>query len=108
MQVIPLGRRAPHVAPLRGRPAVVDHHRWESGFKLDIPKVHSLGPEEFLDWIGVVEEILDFKDVLDDKRVSLVATRFRGQAAASWQPLKVSRSRSRKEKILSWRIKKNT
>ena len=67
----------PLVAPLEGRPAVADHRRWELGFKLDILEFHkSLEPEEFLDWIGAVEEILDFKDIPDDKRVSLVATHF--------------------------------
>ncbi|KAL0736269.1 hypothetical protein Bca4012_012479 [Brassica carinata] len=30
-----------------------DNHRWESGFKLDLPEFHgSLQPEELLDWIS--------------------------------------------------------
>lgn len=58
-------------------PRQEDNRCWESGFKLDIPEFHgSLQPEEFLDWIGAVEEILEFKEVPDNKRVSLVATRF--------------------------------
>ncbi|CAL9001111.1 unnamed protein product [Prunus brigantina] len=35
-----------------------------------------------------IEEVLDFKDVPQDKRVPLVATRFRGRATAWWQQLK--------------------
>jgi hypothetical protein len=39
-------------------------NRWESGFKLDIPKFNEgLQPEEILDWIAAVEEVLDFKGV---------------------------------------------
>ena len=33
--------------------------------------------EEFLDWVAAVEEILDFKGVLKDQQVSLVAAKFR-------------------------------
>jgi hypothetical protein len=39
-------------------------------------------PEEFLDWVAAVEEILDFKRVPEDRRVSLVATKFWDRVAA--------------------------
>lgn len=43
-----------------------DNHRWESGFKLDLPDFHgSLQPEELFDWISSVEELLAFKQVPD-------------------------------------------
>ena len=78
-------------------------NRWESGFKLDIPEFKGcLQPEEFLDWVAAVEEILEFKEVPQDKRVSLVATKFRGRAAAWWQQLKQSRIRQGKSKINTW------
>jgi hypothetical protein len=36
-------------------------NRWESGFKLHIPKFNGgLQPEEFLDWIAAIEEVLEF------------------------------------------------
>jgi len=38
-----------------------------------------LRPEEFLDWVAPVEEVLDFKEVFDDRRVSLVATKLVGR-----------------------------
>ena len=58
-------------------------NKWESGFKLDIPEFKGcLQPKEFLDWVAAVEEILEFKEVPQDKRVSLVETKFRGRAAA--------------------------
>ena len=58
--------------------------------------------EEFLDWIFAVEEVLEFKEVPANKRVPLVATRFRGRAAAWWQQLKLNRARTGKRKIDTW------
>ena len=61
-------------------------------------------PEEFLDWVAAVEEILEFKEVPQDKRVSLVVTKFKGRAAAWWQQLKQSCIRQGKSKINTWEI----
>ena len=36
----------------------------------------TLKPEEFMDWLATVEEILEFKGVPEGQRVPLVATRF--------------------------------
>jgi hypothetical protein len=69
-------------------------NRWESGFKLDIPEFNwVLQPEEFLDWIAAVEEVLEFKEVPEDRQVSLFATKFWGRATVWWQQLKQSRTR---------------
>ena len=71
--------------------------------RTEISEFHgSLRPEEFLDWLAMVEEILDFKDVTENKCVPLVATRLRGRATAWWQQLKLTRTRLGKEKIISW------
>jgi hypothetical protein len=87
----------------RRPPAQAHANRWESGFKLDIPEFsEGMQPEEFLDWVAAMEEILEFKEVPDDKRVPLVATKFRGRAAAWWQQLKQTRMREGKAKITSW------
>jgi hypothetical protein len=60
-------------------------NRWESGFKLDIPEFNrGLQPEEFLNWIVAIEEVLEFKGVPEDRRVSLVTTKFHGQATVWW------------------------
>ena len=90
----------------REKPLVsYNSNRWEFGFKLDIPEFKGcLQPEEFLDWVAAVEEILEFKEVPQDKRVSLVATKFRGRAAAWWQQLKQSHIRQGKSKINTWEI----
>ncbi|CAA7029167.1 unnamed protein product [Microthlaspi erraticum] len=79
-----------------------DNHRWESGFRLELPEFSgSLQVDEFLDWVNTTEELLTFKSVPDDMRVSLVATRFKGRASAWWQQLKVQRANSGKNRINS-------
>jgi hypothetical protein len=81
------------------------HHanRWKSGFKLYISKFSGgMQPEEFMDWVVVVKEILDLKGVPKDRRVSLVTTKFWHRAAAWWQQLKQASVRQGKLKITSW------
>ena len=42
--------------------------RWDARLKIDIPEFQgSVQPEEFLDWIYAVEEVLDFKEVPENK-----------------------------------------
>ncbi|KAL5799431.1 hypothetical protein ACOSQ4_032315 [Xanthoceras sorbifolium] len=61
--------------PRRGARALKDGRRWESGMRTEIPEFQSnLLPEEFLDWLGVVEEILNFKNMPANARVALVGT----------------------------------
>ena len=88
----------------REKPSVsYNSNKWESRFKLNIPKFKGcLQPEEFLDWVAAVEEILEFKEVSQDKRVSLVATQFRGCVAIWWQQLKQGRICQGKSKINTW------
>ncbi|PKI58870.1 hypothetical protein CRG98_020769 [Punica granatum] len=63
-----------------------DGRRWESGMRTEIPEYHgSLKPEEFLDWLATIEEILKFKGVPEDKRVPLVAIRLRDRTTTWWQ-----------------------
>ncbi|XP_026460053.1 uncharacterized protein LOC113360809 [Papaver somniferum] len=66
---------------------------WESSFRIDIPEFHGSGltPEDCIDWFSIVEEVLEFKRVPDDRVVPIVATRFRGRAAVWWRQLKASR-----------------
>lgn len=79
---------------------VLPPQRWEAGFRLDIPEfTGSLNAGDFIDWLNMVEEILDFKQVPDDMRVPLVATRFKNRASAWWSQLKESRRHSGKSRI---------
>ena len=71
--------------------------------RTEISEFHgSLQPEEFLDWLATVEEILEFKGVAENKRVPLLATRLRGRAIAWWQQLKLTHTRLGKAKIATW------
>ncbi|KAI3505941.1 hypothetical protein L1887_28268 [Cichorium endivia] len=83
----------------------VDNRRWEARMRVDIPEFDgvSLNPEGFIDWLATVEEVFEFKEVPENKRVSLIATRLRGRASAWWQQLKLTRDRLGKSKILTWR-----
>lgn len=77
--------------------------RCEAGFKVELPDFHgTLSPEDLIDWITNVEELLEFKNVPAHRRVALVATRFKGRASTWWQQLKQKRAREGKEKISSW------
>lgn len=83
--------------------------RWDSGFWVEIPEFSgNLSTEEFLDWVSSIEEILEFKRILGDQCVPLIASRFKNRAMAWWQKIKESRRRSGKPRIDSWeRLKKH-
>ncbi|CAL9217068.1 unnamed protein product, partial [Arabidopsis halleri] len=77
--------------------------RWEASFRLDIPEFHGgIRGDSLLDWIVSVEEILEFKNVPENRRVPLVATKFRGHAASWWLQTKSTRARNGKTAIQSW------
>jgi hypothetical protein len=55
---------------------------WEAGVKLDISEFQGcLQPEEFLDWVIIVEEDLDFKWLFDEQLISLVVHELWGKVA---------------------------
>lgn len=59
---------------------------WEFGIKVDISEFYDgIEVDEFLNWLATVEEILDYKEVPDNKSVPLVATRLCGRSATWWQ-----------------------
>ena len=69
----------------------------------DIPKFEGkLGPDEFLDWLRTVEKVFDYKDIPEDKRVKLVASKLRKYASIWWANLVAKRARKGKDKIRSW------
>ncbi|EOA32275.1 hypothetical protein CARUB_v10015536mg [Capsella rubella] len=70
---------------------------------LDIPEFHGgISGDSLLDWFVTVDELLDFKSVPDNRRVSLVAPKFRGHAASWWQQTKLTRARNWKAPIQTW------
>ncbi|GKD15109.1 hypothetical protein Tco_1199516 [Tanacetum coccineum] len=82
-----------------------ENRRWELGMRVNIPKFDgdTLNPEGFIDWLVAVEEVFEFKEVPENKRVSLIATKLRGRVSAWWQQLKLTRERVGKPRITSWR-----
>ncbi|PWA53208.1 reverse transcriptase domain-containing protein [Artemisia annua] len=85
-----------------------DDRRWESGLRVNIPEFDgdTLNPEGFIDWLVAVEEVFEFKEVPENKKVSLIATRLRGRASAWWQQLKLTPERVGKPRVTTWRKKK--
>ncbi|XP_076902401.1 uncharacterized protein LOC143557144 [Bidens hawaiensis] len=80
------------------------NRRWDAGIQTDIPEFDgtSLDPEGFNDWLATIEEVFEFREVLENKRVPLIATRLRGRASAWWQQLKLTRNRLGKSRIVTW------
>ncbi|KAL6543474.1 hypothetical protein OROHE_010096 [Orobanche hederae] len=77
--------------------------RWEQGFRIEILEfTGSLDPAEFLDWLHITDDIMEFIQVSEDRRVGLIATRFRGRATAWWQQIRATRARQGRSKISSW------
>nr|GFC76679.1 reverse transcriptase domain-containing protein [Tanacetum cinerariifolium] len=81
-----------------------DDRRWESGMRVNIPEFYgnTLNPEGFIDWLVIVEEVFEFKEVPEKKRVPLIATKLRGRASAWWQQLKLTRERVGKSRVTDW------
>ena len=71
-----------------------DRKAWESGMRTKVPEFQgSLQPTEFIDWLCTVEEVIEFKGVLEEMKAYLIATRLRGRAAVWWQQFKLTKSR---------------
>ncbi|KAL8508531.1 hypothetical protein ACS0TY_018959 [Phlomoides rotata] len=76
-----------------------DNRRWESGMQMEIPEfTGELQPDDFIDWLSTIEDIMDFKGVPPASRVPLITTHLRGRARAWWQQLKGHRLRMGKIK----------
>lgn len=73
------------------------------GFKMEMPEFHGgVRGDEHLDWLITVQEMLEFKWVLEERKVVLVTTKFRRKAASWWLQLKTTWSRAGKDKIKTW------
>jgi len=72
-------------------------------FRVEIPEFEGkLDPEDFLDWLHTVERVFEYKDILGDKKVKLIALRLRKYASLWWTNLCAKRVRERKPKIRTW------
>ena len=69
-------------------------------FRIEIPEFERMhDPDEFLEWLPTVERIFEYKEVLEDKKVKLVALKLRKCASLWWTNLCAKRVRNRKSKI---------
>ena len=85
----------PFGAPPRGRPyAERNEPRLDYNFKVEIPEFQgSLKPKDFVYWLNIVERVLDYYEVIDEKKVKLVAIRLKGRASAWWEQLQISHAK---------------
>lgn len=82
-----------------------DDFQWETtSFKTETPEFHgNSSAEELLDWIVIVEEILEFKRAPMERCGPVLTMRFRGRAPAWWSKLKTTRACVGKPKVLAWK-----
>ncbi|VFQ83901.1 unnamed protein product [Cuscuta campestris] len=74
-----------------------------SDFKVDIPTFEGKNdPDEFLEWLETVERVFDFEDVSDEKKVKIVALKFRKYASTWWTNTCTKRRRNDKELVSTW------
>jgi len=67
---------------------------------VEIPEFKGrLDPDEFLEWLQVVERAFEFKEIPEDKKVKLVALKLRSFASLWWTSLLAKRVRQGKRKI---------
>ncbi|VFQ77859.1 unnamed protein product [Cuscuta campestris] len=79
------------------------HEKGVTDFKVDLPTFESKNdPDEFLEWLETVERVFDFKDVLEDKIVKLVALKLRKYASTWWTNTSTKRRREGKAPVKTW------
>ena len=76
--------------------------------KLNIPEFDGrMDPDEFLDWLNMVEHVFENYDPLEHEKVKLVAIKMCKNASIWWKNMKRQRERDGKKKIETWeKIKK--
>ncbi|GKC98511.1 putative reverse transcriptase domain-containing protein [Tanacetum coccineum] len=62
-----------------------DNRCWKSRIRANIPEFNgnTLNLKGFIDWLVAVEEVFEFKEVPENKRVLLIATKLRGGSSGS-------------------------
>ena len=59
--------------------------------------------EEFLDWVHNVDNYFNWKELIEERKVKVVASKMRGTALDWWKNYQMDRERKGKKKINSWR-----
>nr|GFA33815.1 hypothetical protein CTI12_AA617250 [Tanacetum cinerariifolium] len=76
---------------------------YPNDIKVDIPEYDGkLDPDEFIEWLRMVERVFDYKQTTEDHKVKIVALKFRKYASTWWSNVCLQRERSGKNKIQTW------
>ncbi|VFQ82890.1 unnamed protein product [Cuscuta campestris] len=74
-----------------------------TSFKVEIPTFDGKDdPDDFIEWLETVERVFDYAEVLEDKKVKLVALKFRGYASTWWTNTTTKRKREDKAAVKTW------
>ncbi|VFQ77733.1 unnamed protein product [Cuscuta campestris] len=74
-----------------------------TGFKVEIPTFDGRDePDDFIEWLETVERVFDYAEVPEDKKVKLVALKFRGYASTWWTNTTTKRKRKDKAAVKTW------
>ncbi|VFQ86098.1 unnamed protein product [Cuscuta campestris] len=74
-----------------------------SNFKVEIPTFDGKDdPEDFIEWLEMIERVFDYTEVPEDKKVKLVALKFRGYASTWWTNTTTERKREGKAVVKTW------
>ena len=66
-----------------------------------------LKPDEFMDWLAYMENIFSDKPMMEGRKATLVATRFRNCAAIWWAELQKKRRNQSLDPVETWIEMKN-
>ncbi|GJR94339.1 hypothetical protein Tco_0266513 [Tanacetum coccineum] len=66
-------------------------------------------PDEFIDWIHIMERVFDYQKVHDVLKVKIVSIKLKKHASVCWEQLKLKRTHVNKPRIRTWeKMKQST
>ena len=83
------------------------HGNYDEGFRFNpifnIPEFDGrMDPDEFLDWLNMVDHVFEYYDSPEREKVKFVATKICKNASIWWTNMKRQRERDGKKKIQTW------
>ena len=92
-----------HASAPRRRRREFNNFHGAYNVKITIPDFEGRNhPDEFIDWLNMVERVFEYNDVHDQQKVKLVAVKLKKYASLWWEHLKKQRARDGKAKICTW------
>ncbi|PKI67470.1 hypothetical protein CRG98_012054 [Punica granatum] len=85
------------------RASLQHHGREDYGVKVDFLDFEGhLNLEDFIVWLATVDRVFDYKSILEDKKVKLVAIKLKKHASIWWENLMRRRACEGKRRIETW------